>query len=173
VSGGRGAAYQLLGFVGLLLALAIVSGWSGATRLADRGEESEAVAASASQFVIAYGNFDYRTADAYLLGLASLTTGALREAVLLGEIDPEAIAQQRTTTALIDSVSVTALSERGASATVRSTHRRSWVDPASRQVVGEHVTQHVSVGLVREGERWLVAELFVFGEEAVSAEGAR
>ena len=173
MSGGRGAAYALLGFAGLLLALAVASGLSGATRLADRGEESEAAAASASQFVIAYGNFDYRTADAYLVGLASLTAGELNEDVLLADVDPEAIAQQRTTTALIDSVTVTALSERIASATVRSTHRRSWVDPASGQGVDEHVTQHVSVGLVREGERWLVAELFVLGEEPVGAQGAR
>ncbi|MEZ4503149.1 MAG: hypothetical protein R3C39_11030 [Dehalococcoidia bacterium] len=170
---GRGPAYALLGLAGLLVAIAISSGWSGATRLADREDERGEVEASAAAFVTAYGTFDFRDPDGYSARLVDLTTGELRTAIAEADIDPAAVAQQRASTARIESVSVTALSDVAATATVRATHERSWRDPASGRLVEERVTQHVSLRLVREGERWPVAELLVLGEQPADAQGAR
>ncbi|MPY81144.1 MAG: hypothetical protein GEV04_22495 [Actinophytocola sp.] len=170
---GRGPAYALLGLAGLLLAIAVSSGWSGATRLADREDDRGAVGAAAAAFVTAYGSFDFRNPDGYTARLVELTAGELRTAITEAAVDPAAVAQQRASTTRIESVSVTALSDVAATATVRATHERSWRDAASGALVQEHVMQHVSLRLVREGERWLVAELLVLGEEAGGAQGAR
>lgn len=170
---GRGTAYALLGLAGLLIAIAVSSGWNGATRLAARGDDARAVEDAAAAFVTAYGAFDFRDARSYSARLAELTTGELRGAIVSAAVDPNAVAQQRTTTARVESVSVTALSEAAATATVRSMHERAWRDALSARAIREHVVQHVSCRLVREGGRWLVAELLLISEEPVVAQRGR
>lgn len=167
MSTGRGPAYALLGLAGLLIAIAVSSGWSGAARLAGREHDASAVEDAAATFVVAYGTFDFRDAGGYTARLAELTTGELRDAIAGAAVDPKAAAQQRTTTTSVESVSVTALSGTVATAALRSRHERTWRDRASGRVVQEHVVQHVSCRLVREGERWLVAELLLNSEEPV------
>jgi hypothetical protein len=173
VIAGRGAAYALLGLAALLIAIAVSSGWSGASRLAEREDDRAAVEAAATAFVSAYGSFDFRAPDDYTTRLSALTSGELRDAIAGAAVDPTALAQQRTSTALVESVSVTALSDTAATATVRSRQERAWLDPASERAVQEQVIQHVSCRLVREGERWLVAELLLLGEQPAGAQGAR
>ncbi|MEZ4503956.1 MAG: hypothetical protein R3C39_15135 [Dehalococcoidia bacterium] len=170
---GRGPAYALLGLAALLIAIAVSSGWSGASRLAEREDDRAAVEAAASAFVTAYGGFDFRDPDQYTTRLAALTSGELRDAIAGAAVDPAAVAQQRTTAALVESVSVTALSGVAATATVRSRQERTWLDPTSGRAVQEQVIQHVSCRLVRVGERWLVAELLLLGEEPADAQNAR
>ena len=58
--GGRGAMVALVGLAGLLLVMAVVSGWQGTTRLTGRGDDTTAVKEAASAFVEAYGTFDFR-----------------------------------------------------------------------------------------------------------------
>jgi len=173
VIAGRGAAYALLGLAALLIAIAVSSGWSGASRLAEREDDRAAVEAAAAAFVSAYGRFDFRDPDGYTARLVALTGGELRDAIAGAAIDSAALAQQRTTTALVESVSVTALSGAAATATVRSRQDRTWLDPTSGRAVREQVIQHVSCRLAREGERWLVAELLLLGEEQTDAQNAR
>jgi len=168
---GRGPAYALLGLAGLLLAIAVSSGWSGATRLADREDDRGAAEAAAAAFVTAYGTFDFRDPDGYTTRLVELTAGELRTAIAGAAVDPAAVTQQRASAVRIESVSVTALSDVAATASVRATHERSRLDPASGGLIEEHVTQHVSLRLIREGERWLVAELLVLGEQPSFSEG--
>ena len=171
--GGRGAAYALLGLAALLIAIAVSSSWSGASRLVEREDDRASVEAAAAAFVTAYGRFDFRDPDGYLAHLAELTDGELRDAIAGAAVDPNALAQQRTNAAVVESVSVTALAHAAATATVRSRQERTWLDPASGRAVQEQVIQHVSCRLVREGERWLVAELLLLGEESAGARGAR
>lgn len=166
---GRGPAYALLGLAGLLVAIAVSSGWSGASRLADREDERAAVEAAASEFVTAYGTFDFRDAEGYTAHLVALTVGELRTAIAEADVDPSAVAHQRTSMVHIEAVSVTALSDVAATATVRATHERTRLDEASGRLIEERVTQHISLRLVREGKRWLVAELLVLGEQPADA----
>jgi len=173
VNTGRGAAYALLGLAGLLFAIALGSGWSGASRLAARSDESAAVAEAASAFVVAYGSFDFRDPGGYIDRLAALTAGELREAVSLAAVDSQAIARQRSATATVDSVSVTALSGVAGTVSVRSTHHRSWLEPGSGALIHEQLVQTVSLRLVREGGRWLVAELAVVSQEPLDGERVR
>ena len=170
---GRGAAYALLGLAALLIAIAVSSGWSGASRLAEREDDRTAVEAATAAFVTAYGRFDFRAPDGYTTRLVELAGGELRDAIAEAAVDPTAIAQQRTSTAVVVSVSVTALSDTAATATVRSRQERTWLDSASGRVVQEQVIQHVSCRLVRKGERWLVAELLLLGEEPAGAQSLR
>jgi hypothetical protein len=104
VSAGRGPAYALLGLAGLLIAIAVSSGWSGAARLAGRGNDTSAVEDAAAAFVTAYGTFDFRDADGYTARLIELTDGDLGDAIARAAVDPNAVAQQRTTTARVESV---------------------------------------------------------------------
>ncbi len=173
MSVGRGPAYALLGLAGLLIAIAVSSGWSGAARLAGRGNDTSAVEAAAVAFVTAYGTFDFRDAGGYTARLTELTTGELRDAMLRAAVDPNAVAQQRTSAAHVESVSITALSDAVATATVRSRHERTWRDASSGRAVQKHVVQHVSCRLVREGERWLVVELLLISEEPLVAHSGR
>lgn len=170
---GRGAAYALLGLAALLIAIAVSSGWSGASRLAEREDDRDAVEAAAAAFVTAYSGFDFRDPDGYTARLVALTSGELRDAIAGAAVDPAAVAQQRTSSAVVESVSVTALSDTAATVTVRSRQERTWLDPASGRAVQEQVIQHVSCRLVRDGERWLVAELLLLGEEPAGAQGVR
>src|SRR5438552_593620 len=78
--GGRAAMFILAGFAGLLLVMAAFSGWQGTNRLASREDDTAAVEKAASEFVAAYGTFDYRDPDSYQQRLLSLTTGAVRGA---------------------------------------------------------------------------------------------
>ena len=170
---GRGAAYALLGLSGLLFAIALGSGWSGASRLAARSDESAAVAEAASAFVVAYGSFDFRDPGGYIPRLAALTAGELHDAVTRAVVDPQAIAGQRAATATVDAASVTALSDVAGTVSVRSTHRRSWLEPSSGALIHEQLVQTVSLRLVREGGRWLVAELAVTSQEPLERNGVR
>ena len=177
---GRGPGYALLALAALLVAMAVTSAWSGASRLAGRGEDGAARAAAdaaavetaASAFVSAYGGFDYRDPDGYTARLAALSAGELRDAIALSAVDPAAVAGRRLSRASVESVSVTALSAAAAESTVRSLQQRSWLDPASGRAGGEEVTQQVRLRLVREGGRWLVTEVVLLGEEPAGAQGA-
>ena len=177
---GRGPGYALLALAALLAALAVTSAWSGASRLAGRGEDgaaraaadAAAVEAAASAFVSAYGDFDYRDPDGYTARLAALSAGELRAALAGASVDPAAVAGRRRSRTAVESVSVTALSGTAAESTVRSLQQRSWLDPASGRAAGEEVTQEVHLRLVREGGRWLVTEVLVISEEPAGARGA-
>jgi len=170
---GRGPAYALLGLAGLLVAIAVSSGWSGATRLADREDERAAVEAAASAFVTAYGTFDFRDSSGYTARLVALAAGELHDAIVEAHVDPAAIEEQRASAVRIESVSVTALSDIAATATVRATHERTRLDQFSGRLIDERVTQHVSLRLVRKDGRWLAVELLVLGEQPADAQGAR
>ena len=177
---GRGPGYALFALAALLAAVAVTSAWSGASRLAGRGEDgaaraaadAAAVEAAASAFVSAYGDFDYRDPDGYTVRLAALSAGELRDAIALSAVDPAAIAGRRRSRASVQSVSVEALSGTAAESTVRSLQQRSWLDPANGRAAGEEVIQHVHLRLVREGGRWLVTEVLVISEEPAGARGA-
>ncbi len=170
---GRGAAYALLGLAALLMVLVVSSGWSGVSRLAGRDEERAADPASAaSAFVRAYGNFDYRRAERYTADVAELTTGPLRDALRGAAVDQAALAEQRTSTAVVESAVLDARSGQAAVVTVRSRQERSWLDPANGRRATEAVLQLVSCRLVHEDGRWLVAELVLIGEETAGASGA-
>lgn len=156
--GGRGPMVALVGMAGLLLVLAIVSGWRGASRLTSRSDDTRAVEEAATAFVEAYGTFDFRDPESYQERLLGLTTGSVRSAVLETDIDPAAVGQQRTTTASVTSVEVTALSDAEATASVTSEQTRRTVDPASGALADERVVQLADCRLVKEAGRWLVAE---------------
>ncbi len=177
---GRGPGYALFALAALLLAVAVASAWSGASRLTGRGEDgaaraaadAAAVEAAASAFVAAYGGFDYRDPHGYTARLAALSGGELRSALAGAAVDAAATSGRRRSRASVQSVSVTALSASAAEATVRSLQQRSWLDPASGRAAGEAVTQQVRLRLVREGGRWLVTEVVLLGEEPAGAQGA-
>ena len=163
--GGRGAMLALAGLAGLLLVLAVVSGWQGTTRLTDRSDETAAVEDAARSFVEAYGTFDFRDPASYRQRLLTLTTGSVREAVAASQVDPVALGQQRTMTARVVSVEVSALSEDGATASVTAEQLRRGTDAASGGLTKERVEQRVACRLEKEGGRWLVAEFRLLSEE--------
>lgn len=165
--GGRGAMVALAGLAGLLLVLAIVSGWQGTSRLTDRSDETAAVEDAARSFVEAYGTFDFRDPDAYHQRLLTLAAGTVREAVAASQVDPVALGQQRTMTTWVVSVEVTALSEDGATASVTAEQLRRSTDSASGGLTEVRVEQRVACRLVREGDRWLVAEFRLLSEEPI------
>jgi len=167
VIGGRGAMLALAGLAGLLLVLAVVSGWQGTTRLTDRSDETSAVEEAARSFVEAYGTFDFRDPGAYRERLLALTTGSVREAVAASEVDPVALGQQRTIATTVVAVEVTALSEDGATASVTAEQQRRGTDSASGRLTEERVEQRVACRLEKEGGRWLVAEFRLLSEEPI------
>src|SRR3972149_6825672 len=71
--GGGGAMLALAGLAGLLLVVAVVSGWQGTSRLTGRGDDARAVEETAQAFVEAYGTFDFRDPDSYRERLLTLT----------------------------------------------------------------------------------------------------
>ena len=165
--GGRGPALAVLGLAGLLLVIALASGWSGASRLAGRGDDTAAIEAAAAAFVEAYGTFDFRTPHEYMPRLAETTAGELRGAIAASSIEPVAIEQQRSMTAAIESVSVTSLAADTATVSVTTVQHRRWIDAASGRAVEQFVEQRVSSQLVREDGRWLVAEFRLLSEQPV------
>jgi hypothetical protein len=167
VIGGRGAMLALAGLAGLLLVLAIVSGWQGTSRLTDRSDDTAAVEDAAWSFVEAYGTFDFRDPDSYRERLLTLTTRTVREAVAASQVDPVALGQQRTMTTRVVSVEVTALSEDGATASVTAEQLRRSTDSASGGLTEERVEQRVASRLVREGDHWLVTEFRLLSEEPI------
>lgn len=163
--GGRGPMVALVGMAGLLLVLAIVSGWRGASRLTSLSDDTQAVEQAATAFVEAYGTFDFRDPESYQERLLGLTTGPVRSAVLESDVDPAALGQQRTMTAQVVSVEVTALSDDEATATVMSEQTRRVVDPGSGALTDERVVQIADCLLVNEAGRWLVSEFHFRSEE--------
>ncbi len=167
MTGGRAAGYALLGCGGLLLVLAVLSGWSGAQRIGNREHDTRAVEAAATAFVTAYGSFDHRDPNAYAARLAALTAGPLREAVTRAVVDPDAVRLQRGIATDVESVSVTALPGTAATASVTAVQERRWRDPALGTAQQQVIRQHVTCRLVQEDGRWLVVELRVQSEEPV------
>ena len=165
MTGGRAAGYALLGCGGLLLVLAVVSGWSGAQRIGSREHETRAVEAAAAAFVAAYGTFDHRDPDAYTAHLVALTGGALRDALARASVASDAGRRHRVIATDIESVSVTALSATGATASVTAVQERWWSDPTPGTAHQQVIRQHVTCRLVQEDGRWLVVELQVQSEE--------
>ena len=163
--GGRGAMVALAGLAGLLLVMAVVSGWQGTSRLTGRGDDARAVEETAQVFVEAYGTFDFRDPGSYRERLLTLTTGTVRAAVAASQVDPVALGQQRTMTTRVVAVEVTALSDDEATASVTAEQLRRGADPASGRLLEERVLQRVACRLVREGDRWLVAEFRLLSEE--------
>jgi len=155
----------LAGLAGLLLVMALVSGWQGTSRLTDRGGDTKAVEEAARAFVEAYGTFDFRDPDSYRQRLLGLTTGPVREAVQASQVDPVALGQQRTMTARVMAVQVSALSNDEATASVTAEQLRRGVDPASGRLLEERVLQRVACRVALQDGRWLVAEFRVLSEE--------
>jgi len=163
--GGRGAMVAVAGLAGLLLVMALVSGWQGTTRLTGRGDESAAVEETASGFVEAYGTFDFRDQESYRQRLLPLTTGPLRQAVDSSQVDPVAVAEQRTITTRVVAVQVTSLSQDQATASLTAEQVSRSVDATTGLLVEESVVQQVACRLVQEGSRWLVAEFRLLSQE--------
>ncbi|MPZ50268.1 MAG: hypothetical protein GEU75_13390 [Dehalococcoidia bacterium] len=168
MTGQRGAMFILAGFAGLLLVIALFSGFQGVNRLSGRGDDSVAVEAVARQFAEAYGTYDYREPERFRERLLELTTGVVRATAANPEPDPVAIGQRRVTTSRVVSASVSALSVDAAAVSVTVEQVRRSIDPESAEPVEEHVRQRVNCRLVREGDRWLVAEFRLMFEEPVS-----
>jgi hypothetical protein len=168
VIGGRGAMVALVGLAGLLLVMAVVSGWQGTSRLTGRGDDTKAVEEAARAFVEAYGTFDFRDPHSYRQRLLALTTGPVREAVQASQVDPVALGQQRTMTSRAIAVQVSALSDDEATVSVTAEQLRRGVDPASGRLLAERVLQRVACRLVLGGGRWLVAEFRLLSEEPES-----
>ena len=166
--GGRGAMVALAGLAGLLLVMAVVSGWQGTTRLTGRGDDTKAVEAAARAFVEAYGTFDFRDPESYRQQLIILTTGPVRDAVASSQVDPVALGRQQTMTARVVTVQVSALSDDEATVSVTAEQLRRSVDPTSGRLIEERVLQRVACRLALEGGRWLVAELRLLSEEPAS-----
>lgn len=165
MTGGRGAMLVVVGLAGILLVVAVVSGWQGTNRLTGRGNESGEVEEAARSFVEAYGTFDFRDPDAYRKRLLALTTGSVRAAVMSSQVDPVALGQQRTMTTRVVAVQVTALSEDEATASVTAEQLRRDVDPAFGRLTEERVLQRVACRLVREPGGWRVAEFRLLSED--------
>jgi hypothetical protein len=155
----------LAGLAGLLLVMAVVSGWQGTSRLTNRGGDTKAVEEAARAFVEAYGTFDFRDPDSYRQRLLGLTTGPVREAVQASQVDPVALGQQRTMTARVMAVQVSALSDDEATVSVTAEQLRRGVDPASGRLLEERVLQRVACRVALQGGRWLVAGFRVLSEE--------
>jgi hypothetical protein len=166
MTGGRGAMFVLGGLSGLLVVMAVISGWQGTTRLTGQRDDTAAVENACRSFVEAYGTFDFRDAGAYRNRLMSLTTGDLKAAIASSQIDSLALGQLRTITTEVVEVHASALSEENAAASATAEQLRRGVDPASGQVVDEAVIQHVACRVVLTGESWLVAEFRLQSEEA-------
>jgi hypothetical protein len=155
----------VVGLAGLLLVMALVSGWQGTTRLTSRGDDTAAVEEAARGFVEAYGTFDFRDQESYRRRLLPLTTGPLREAIASSQVDPVAVSEQRTITTRVVAVQVTALSQDQATASVTGEQVSRGVDPTAGRLVEESIVQQVACRLVREGGRWLVAEFRLLSQE--------
>jgi len=171
--GGRGAMLALASLAGLLLVLAVVSGWQGTTRLTDRSDETAAVEEAARSFVEAYGTFDFRDPDSYRERLLALTTGSVREAVAASQVDPVALGRQRTMTTRVVSVEISALSEDGATVSVTAEQLRRGTDPAPGRLTEERVEQRVACRLGKEAGHWLVAEFRLLSEEPIETGAQR
>jgi hypothetical protein len=164
---GRGAMFLIAGFAGLLLIIAVFSGWQGAQRLTSQGDETAAAEEAARSFVQAFGTFDFRQPEVYRQRLLSLSTGVVREATLASGVDPVAVGHKRTTTTQVLSVSVNALSGDVASASVTAEQLRKSVDLETGRLVEQRVTQRIACRLQRQGNAWLVAEFRLTSEEPV------
>jgi hypothetical protein len=163
--GGRGAMVALAGLAGLLLVVAIMSGWQGTTRLTNRGDDTRAVEQAARAFVEAYGTFDFRDPESYRQRLLDLSTGSVRDAVAGSQVDPVATSQQQTLTTRVVDIQVSALSDREATVSVTAEQLRRNVDPASGRLIEERVAQRVACRLAQEEGQWLVAEFRLLSEE--------
>jgi hypothetical protein len=155
----------VVGLAGLLLVMALVSGWQGTTRLTGRGDDTAAVEEAARGFVEAYGTFDFRDQESYRQRLLPLTTGTLREAIASSQVDPVAVSQQRTIATRVVAVQVTALSQDQATASVTGEQVSRSVDAATGRLVEDRVVQQVACRLEREDNQWLVAEFRLLSEE--------
>ena len=167
--GGRGAVVALVGLAGILLVIALVSGWQGASRLTSRSDDTKAVEGAATAFVEAYGTFDFRDPASYQRRLLPLTSGQVREAVLTSGVDPAALAQQQTMTAHVLAVVVTAQSDAGATASVTAEQTRRAVDPASGAFTDKRLVQRADCRLVKEAGNWVVAEFHLQSAEPQTA----
>jgi hypothetical protein len=163
--GGRGAMVAVAGLAGLLLVMALVSGWQGTTRLTSRGDDTAAVEEAARGFVEAYGTFDFRDQESYRQRLLPLTTGPLREAVASSQVDPVAVSQQRTIATRVVAVQVTSLSQDQATASLTAAQVSRSVDATTGQLVEDTIVQQVACRLVQEGGIWLVAEFRLLSQE--------
>jgi hypothetical protein len=163
--GGRGAMFVLGGLAGLLVVMAVMSGWQGTTRLTRQQDDTNAVEESCRSFVEAYGTFDFRDPASYRNRLMNLTTGTLKTAVASSQIDPLALGQLRTITTEAVDVRVTALSEGNATVSAKAEQLRRRMDPTSGQLVEEEVIQHVACRVALVGGAWLVAEFRLQSEE--------
>jgi len=155
----------LAGLAGLLLVMAVVSGWQGTTRLTNRGDDTTAVGEAARAFVEAYGTFDFRDPEFYRQQLLTLTTGSLNNAIAASQVDPAAASQQRTIATRVVSAQVSALSDDEATVSVSAEQLRRSVDPSSGRMIEERVLQRVACRLVLQEGRWLVAEFRLLSEE--------
>lgn len=168
---GRFTAAVVLGsLAGGLLALAVLSGWQGMTRLADREDERTQVTAVARVFAETYGTFDFQAPHAYRERLLALTTGTLRTAAAAAEPDPVALAHQHRTAMRVTGVQVTALASGQATATVVAEQRRWGVDPATGRPLAVAARQRMVCRLAREGGRWRVAEVRIVAEEPLDVD---
>ena len=157
---GRHAMGLLLGgFAVVLIALAVVSGWQGATRLGGRSVDTRAIQEAAGRFVASYGTFDASAPDDYRARLLTLTTGPLHAAVLHLEPDPAAIAQQRTLVTDILDIHVLSLERGRATAAVTVDQRRHAVDPSTGGAWVDQVRARITCRLQQTHGRWLVEEV--------------
>lgn len=168
MTGQRGAMFILAGFAGLLLMIALFSGFQGVNRLSDRSDDSATVEAVAREFAMAYGTYDYREPERFRDQLLELTTGVLRVMAVNPEPDPVAVGQRRITSVRVVSTAVSALSVDAAAVSITVEQVRRSSDPESGDPIEEHVRQRVNCRLVREGDRWLVAEFRLMFEEPLS-----
>jgi len=169
----RGAGYALFGLAGLLLAVAVTSGWHGVARLMGREGETAAVRTVAASFVAAAGTYDFADAGSYTHRLEPFTTGELRDALTAAALDPTVWTQRRSVATEVESVSVTALSNEAAVAIVTAIQSRHWSDAAFGRDTEQHVRQRTSCRLVREDGRWLVAEIRLLSEAPARLDQAR
>ena len=88
-----------------------------------------------------------------------------RTLVAASSVDSIALVQQRTVITRIVGVSVTAIADDGATASVTAEQLRRDIDPASGRPVETRVVQHVACRLVLDGGRWLVTEFRLLSEE--------
>ncbi len=160
--------FVLAGLAGLLVVIAVMSGWQGTTRLTRQRDDTKAVEASCRSFVEAYGTFDFRDPTSYRNRLMSLTTGTLKAAVASSQIDSLALRQLRTISTEVVDVGVTALSEENATVSATAKQLRRGSDPPSGQLIDEAVIQHVACRVVAGGGLWLVTEFRLQSEEAAT-----
>lgn len=170
---GRVVGVVLVGLAVLLVALAGMSAWQGASRLRGRGAERSQAVTVARTVVEAHGTFDYRQPDAQRARLAAITAGDLREAVAAAAPDPAALAQQRVTAVRIVAAQVISLSRAEASIAVTAEQRRHGRDPATGQPFAADVQQRITVRLVRAPDTWRVTELRLVAEVPIPAAAMR